>query len=119
MERFSHDNCANCGAMCCRHLIMTIAAPVTKKDIESLKWQLHFEAVKIFIQDKQWHMLVESKCRYLGADERCTQYAKRPKICRKHKPPRCEYHGFFYDTIFSFPQDLEKFFADQKYPQNT
>jgi len=93
---------------------MTISTPETKKDLESLKWQLHFETVKIFIQDKQWHLMVEGKCRYLGKDDRCTQYEKRPKICRRHNPPNCEFFGRIFDAIFATPQELELYYNEGK-----
>jgi Fe-S-cluster containining protein len=109
MPVFSHDSCKSCGAMCCRHLVIPILGPESKKDLEKLKWQLHFEAVKIFIQDKKWHMMLESKCRYLGKDERCDQYQLRPKICRRHNPPNCEFFGRVYDEIFKSPQELEEY----------
>ena len=114
MPVFSHESCENCGAMCCRHLIMTISKPESKKDLESLKWQLHFDTVKIFIQDGQWHLMVDGKCRYLGKDERCSQYAGRPKICRRHNPPRCEFFGMIYDVIFNTPYELEKYHKEGK-----
>jgi len=100
--------------MCCRHLIMTIVKPESKKDLDSLKWQLHFEAVKIFIEADKWHLMIDSKCRYLGDYERCNQYARRPKICRRHNPPRCEFFGAIYDVIFNTPEELEQYYKDGK-----
>ncbi len=114
MPTFSHESCDGCGARCCRHLVMTIGRPESKKDLESLKWQLHFDTVRIFIQDKQWHLMVEGRCRYLGHDERCTQYADRPKICRRYNPPNCEFFGSIYDAIFKTPEELEKYYKEGK-----
>lgn len=103
--------------MCCRKLVMPIAGPQSKKDLEKLKWQLHFDAVKIFIQDKAWHLMVESKCRYLGTDDRCRQYHARPKICRRHNPPNCEFFGMIYDVIFNTPEELEKYYNETQRTQ--
>ena len=112
MLTFSHESCQECGAMCCRHLVIPIPKPESRKEMDKLKWQLYFDTIQIFIQDKQWHLLVDGKCRYLGPDDRCTRYDRRPKICRHYNPPGCEFSGAFYDVLFAKPEELEKYWKE-------
>jgi len=106
--------CRNCGALCCKDLSMAIGKPANKKEIEELKWQLQFDAIKVYIRKRRWYQLVESKCMYLSRDNRCTIYDKRPDKCREHNPPDCEYFGKFYDVIFTSPDELNRYFKREK-----
>jgi uncharacterized protein len=107
-------NCRQCPATCCKNLAMSIGKPVTSKEIADLKWQLHFDTVKVYIHKHHWYQLVEGRCMYLGKDNRCTIYEKRPAICRKHNPPNCERFGDYYDTMFNTPEDLETYLINKK-----
>ena len=51
--------CAICSGMCCKNLSLIIGKPVTKPEVEDLKWQLHFDKVKVYIRSSRWHQLIE------------------------------------------------------------
>lgn len=103
-------SCAGCSAICCRNLAVEITMPRTRSEIDALKWQLHFDTVKVFIRSRRWHQLVEGACRYLTKDNLCSIYERRPDVCREHNPPDCERHGKFYDVMISDPDELEAYF---------
>ena len=101
--------CVNCSAFCCKNLAMEIGKPTNKKEIEDLKWQLHFDTVKVYIHRRKWYQWVAGKCMYLDSNDRCTIYEERPQICRKHNPPDCEHFGAFYDIMIKTPDELEAY----------
>jgi len=114
-EESDHKACLKCPAICCKSLAMTIHRPKNKKDLADLKWQLQFDSVRIYIRDRKWYLLVDGKCSYLGADDKCTCYETRPKICRMHNPPHCEFFGRYYDLMLTTPEELEGYYYPKYY----
>jgi Fe-S-cluster containining protein len=106
--------CRKCPAVCCKNLAMAIGKPKTPKEIADLKWQLHFDTVKVYVHKHHWYQLVEGRCMYLGKDNRCTIYDSRPAMCRKHNPPNCEMFGSYYDVMFHAPRDLDEYLKKTK-----
>ena len=106
--------CKKCSAVCCKNLAMEIGRPLNKSEIEDLKWQLHFDTVKVYLHKRRWYQLVEGTCRYLSKQDRCTIYETRPDKCREHNPPECEFFGKYYDTIFHNPEELVDYLKHKK-----
>ncbi|NQT94968.1 MAG: YkgJ family cysteine cluster protein [Candidatus Omnitrophica bacterium] len=106
--------CRGCAAICCRNLALAIGKPANRKEIDDLKWQLHFTRVKIYIRHHHWYQWIKSKCMYLSEDNKCIIYERRPDICRKHNPPDCEKFGKFYDIMISTPEELEAYLEAKK-----
>ncbi len=105
-----------CTAICCNDLAVQIYKPVTKAEKEDLRWHLFFEGVKVYIQNRKWHLLIHSR-RYLSKENRCTIYDKRPERCRKHNYPNCELEGSFFDVMIENPEQFDEYFAQQKAKQ--
>lgn len=106
----SKKKCADCNALCCHDLVMTIDAPTTEEELEPLMWYLHFENSYIFIYDDTWYHMIRSKCRFLSKTTKlCTNYEKRTDKCREHTPPYCERYEDWYDEIFDDPYLLEEY----------
>ena len=101
------EACNDCPAMCCHDLTIDIKKPRTNYDLGVLMWKLNYENIGIYIRNRRWHMIVKSKCQYLGEDNLCTIYEKRDDICRNHMPPNCERFGEWYDVMFTTPYELE------------
>jgi len=101
--------CLKCDSICCKNLAVGILKPETKAEIEDLKWQLHFDTVKVFIRNRRWYQLIEGKCIYLDKDSKCKIYHRRTDRCRRHNPPSCEKYGSFFDDLLSEPSDLDDF----------
>jgi Fe-S-cluster containining protein len=113
-SKVSVKGCEGCPALCCSDLEDDILRPITKDEVDNLKWELHFENTNVFIRDKRWYQLTLGKCMYLGKDNLCTIYDERSQTCRDHMPPECEYYGKIYDTLFETPDDLQKFIDKEK-----
>jgi Fe-S-cluster containining protein len=105
----TRQECNDCPALCCKNLSMRICKPVTRSEIEDLKWQLHWDTVRVYVRNNRWYQLVEGRCMYLSDDDRCLAYDDRPSICRRHNPPDCEYFGDFFDVMISTPGELESY----------
>ena len=110
----SKEECIECPSICCKNLAMAIGRPVNKQEVEELKWQLHFDTVKVYIRHRRWHLWVKGRCMYLSKNNRCKIYAQRPDMCKKHNPPSCERFGKFYDIMISTPDELEKYLELKK-----
>ena len=103
----TRKECGRCPALCCKNLSIRILRPRTKAEIEDLKWQLHFDTVRVYIRNNRWYELVEGRCMYLTEDNRCEVYPDRPDVCRRHNPPECEFFGKYYDIMIETPDQLE------------
>lgn len=106
--------CANCGARCCRDLVIPIEKPKTPGEMEDLKWELQYDTVCIFIRSHRWYRLIEGRCMYLDRNNRCKIYQRRPRRCRELGPPECERFGRFYEELFTTPQQLEAYLVRRK-----
>ncbi len=65
----------------------------------------------MFVEDGDWYICFQSKCRYLDGDNKCTIYDRRPRICRGYKTNNCEFtgEGEAYDMKFKKPEDIEEY----------
>lgn len=106
--------CDQCAALCCRYFALPIDNPTTRKDIDDIRWYLIHEHVVVFIDKKQWHVGILTKCKHLQPDNRCGIYETRPRICRSYSTDNCDWHGGEYDfekLFLSADQLLE--YADE------
>src|SRR5688500_14258599 len=83
--------CEHCPAKCCRYFALPIDEPSEYTDYEFIRWFLLHEHATVFVEDGTWYLLVHTKCKHLGADNRCGIYATRPQICRDYSTENCEY----------------------------
>jgi Fe-S-cluster containining protein len=87
-----HPNCARCMAVCCHYVSQEIDAPTTAKDFDVFRWYLMHPGVRLYVDgNSDWFLQFESRCRFLGDDNLCTIYDKRPQICRDLSPEKCEF----------------------------
>ena len=113
--RVEKDYCLEkCPSECCKDLTIQILKPRNREEVEDLKWQLQFDTVRVYLLRKRWYMLVKGRCMYLGSDNRCRIYDKRPERCRRHNPPGCERFGRYYDVMLNTPEDLERHLGREK-----
>ncbi|VAX16569.1 hypothetical protein MNBD_NITROSPINAE02-2147 [hydrothermal vent metagenome] len=113
-KQMTEAGCEGCPALCCSDLEESILRPTTNQDVENLRWQLHFESMKVFIRNSRWYLLTLGRCMYLGDDNFCTIYEKRHSTCREHMPPDCERYGEIYDVVFDTPDDLTRYIEKEK-----
>lgn len=108
---YDHPKCESCNAACCRYIALEIDEPEDAEDIDNMRWYLAHQKVSIYIQDDQWHLCVDVRCKYLDSDDRCTIHADRPNVCREHSPEECE----FQNEEFELEQEFRSWDALKAY----
>jgi Fe-S-cluster containining protein len=104
--------CEQCAAACCRYIALPIDKPRTARDYDDIRWYVMHQGVSVFVEDGDWYCQFQTRCRSLGADNRCTIYQARPEICREYEPGNCDYAGgtYGYDHYFTHPRQIEEFY---------
>jgi Fe-S-cluster containining protein len=102
--------CDYCPAKCCRYFALPIETPTTRKDFEFIRWYLLHDRASIFTEEEDWYLLVHTKCKHLGDDNRCGIYATRPQICRDYTTDACEYDDdWTYEHYFETPEQIQEY----------
>lgn len=86
-----NGQCLRCGAKCCNYFALPLDEPEDKKDFDDIRWFLLHEGVSVFVEDGDWYILIERRCKALTTDNLCEVYDSRPRICRKYKDEECEF----------------------------
>jgi Fe-S-cluster containining protein len=102
--------CDFCPAKCCRYFALPIETPEKRKDFEFIRWYLLHERASIFTEDEDWYLLVHTRCKHLGEDNRCGIYSTRPQICRDYSTDNCEYDDeWCYERYFETPEQIHEY----------
>jgi hypothetical protein len=81
------EKCSKCDAHCCRHVAVQIGKPVTKKEIDQVRWYLLHENVWVSIDHEgDWLLEFRTPCRKI-VNNQCGDYENRPVICRDYPGP--------------------------------
>jgi uncharacterized protein len=113
-SRHDTDKCLNCRpAKCCSYMSMEIDAPDDLSDYENMLWYIAHQNIHLYVVDDEWFLNVLNKCNFLGENNMCQIYDRRPSICREHSVEGCEYgadfEDFGYDHYFSTFAELEDY----------
>ena len=112
--------CEHCTAACCHYLALPLDKPDTRRDFDDIRWYLMHEGVIVFVEEGDWYVQIQTKCRNLRPDFKCGVYETRPAICREYKAEDCDYVGgdYKYDLVFTEPEQIvayaSKHFAKQR-----
>ena len=114
------DQCEICDALCCKYIGVPLDDPETWGEFSDLEWFLHHEGISIYVEDDDWYMNIETRCKMLDEKNQCKIYDKRPRICRNHKHDECEFDGrpYEFDIHFHTADELRKYankFMREKY----
>lgn len=103
--------CEHCTAACCRYLALPIDTPETHADFDDLRWYLLHEGVSVFVEDGEWFICMQTACRHLLADNRCSIYQTRPNICRNYTAENCDYHSgdYGWEHHFTSPEHIREY----------
>ena len=105
-------NCEECDGKCCKYVALEIDVPKTKKDFENIKWYVCHKNVNVFVDDNgDWYIEFLTPCEFLGEDNKCEIYNKRPKICRQYSQDECLFNNENYTEKHTFKKikDVEKY----------
>jgi uncharacterized protein len=103
--------CHRCPAACCRYIALPFDEPKSAEAFEEIRWFLMHEGVTVFVTDGQWYVSMQTHCRHLDAQSRCTIYARRPLICRQYSSDGCDYRGgdYGYKLFFTHPEQIAEY----------
>jgi len=113
--------CVECGARCCKYFCFEVDTPDSYEEFEDVRWYLCHEGVTVHVEDGDWYIAIENRCRKLGADDRCVAYEDRPLICRTYPTDKCDFTDgdYDYDILFRTPEAVEayarKALGDEKF----
>jgi len=94
--------CEHCLAACCRYIALPLDKPTTVRDFDDIRWYLMHQGISVFVEEGDWYVQFQTRCKNLGMDNRCEIYDSRPQICRTYEPGECDYAGgtYGYDNLF-------------------
>jgi Fe-S-cluster containining protein len=100
--------CERCSGLCCRYFALPIETPEDRDDYDDIRWYLCHEGTSVFVEDGDWYINIQNKCKYLSEKTyKCTNYEKRPKICRKYTTDDCDLVEGEYDYELHFTDDKQ------------
>ena len=99
-------------ALCCRYTAVATHTPRERLDYELIRWYLVHSGISVYIDEGEWHVYVEARCRYLSSAHRCSMYSRRPTICAEYGTHECERHTDEADPDISFDtvEEFERYF---------
>jgi Fe-S-cluster containining protein len=102
--------CTHCPAKCCHYFALPIETPTEWADFEFIRWFLFHDRATVFIEGRDWYLLVYTKCKHLRDDNLCSIYDDRPQICRDYDTVDCEYEDdWVYDHYFETSEQVEEY----------
>lgn len=110
MAEPTHD-CTRCGARCCNYFCFEIDEPDDFDEFENIRWFLCHEGVSVHVDDGDWFISLNNRCKMLDAENLCRMYFDRPMICREYDPSDCDHTpgGYGYDEEFNTPEEIEAY----------
>ncbi len=107
--------CEHCAGACCRYLAIPLDVPEDRRDFDDIRWYLMHEGISVFVEEGDWYVQMQTRCKNLQADNLCGVYESRPSICREYKAQDCDYSGgqFGYDHLFTHPEQLESYYQEE------
>jgi len=103
--------CIACGAKCCKYFCFEIDEPEDYAEFENIRWFLCHEGISVHIDEGDWFISIDNRCKMLTPDNRCGIYEDRPLICRQYKMENCDEvpGGYDYDMEFHTPEQIERY----------
>ena len=97
--------CLTC-ALCCTYIAVEIDEPDTVRGATEILWYLYHENTSIYVEDDEWLLQFEPRCRNLGDDHKCSIYEQRPQVCREFDEKACEVNADEVGQTFISPQQF-------------
>jgi Fe-S-cluster containining protein len=95
--------CTSCG-LCCTYVVVDIDAPTTLDAASTALWYLYHPGMSLYTADGEWMLQFDTRCKFLGADNRCGIYEQRPRVCRDFDERECEVNSEDVGLSFYEPQ---------------
>jgi Fe-S-cluster containining protein len=107
--------CEHCTAACCRYIALPLDKPRSARDYDDLRWYLMHQGVSVFVEEGDWYIQFQTRCKNLRLDNLCGVYETRPAICAEYEPGDCDYSGgsYGYDHLFTHPEQVAEFYRQK------
>jgi len=107
--------CEHCSAACCRYIALPLDKPRSARDYDDIRWYLMHQGVSVFVEDGDWYVQFQARCKNLQPDNLCGIYDRRPAICREYEPGDCDYSGgaYGYEHWFTHPEQVAEFYRNK------
>jgi len=109
-------DCKKCG-VCCSYIMVDLKEPKNKEEYDFIRWYLLHKNVVVYISNEdEWSIEFITPCKWLGSENTCTNYDKRPEICRKYHPEQCDKHigpDKEFKHIFRTPEEFMDFIKNK------
>ena len=84
------DLCAGC-VKCCTYVSVEVDAPRSAWEYDQWIWALHHQGIEILLErPEKWFLHIETRCRKLNDQGRCSIHGRHPVLCREYDPRSCE-----------------------------
>lgn len=105
------ESCRKCIAKCCEYFCFEIDEPDTYEEFDDIRWYLCHEGISVHIDEGEWYISIENRCKMLHKDNKCAIYGERPLICRTYDPATCDDtdRDYGYDEEFLTPEEIERY----------
>lgn len=103
--------CKGCPGSCCKYIVIELDTPRSKKDFEEIRWFVTHKNVLVYVEeDGTWNVEFTTPCEFLGKNNLCTIYEKRPEICKKYDHEECTFHNKHIEKhLFRTLGEIDKF----------
>lgn len=89
----AHENadlCSGC-VKCCTYITVEIDPPRAAWEYDQWIWALHHRTIQLFVErPERWLLHIDTVCRQLDPQGRCSIYGRHPVLCREYDPRSCE-----------------------------
>ena len=103
--------CRQCGAKCCTYFCFQIDEPDSYEEFDDVRWYLNHEGISVHIDEGDWYISIENRCKMLAEDGSCLIYSDRPLICRKYDTDKCDFVSgdYGYEELFLTGEQLDAY----------
>ncbi len=103
-----------CQARCCKYVTVKIDAPRYKCDIDEIRWFLAHESLAIVIESRLWYLQFDTRCKFLGESNLCSNYENRFDVCREYDVNNCEGTDGEPPIVFRTVEEFDAFIERRK-----
>jgi Fe-S-cluster containining protein len=84
------DLCHGC-VKCCTYITVEIDPPRSAWEYDQWIWALHHASIQLYVErPERWFLHIDTVCKQLSAEGRCSIYGRHPVLCRSYDPRSCE-----------------------------
>jgi len=100
--KITSRTCEKCNGKCCKYVAIEIDTPENLEDFENIRWYVAHKNIQVYVdEDDKWNIEFLTPCEFLGENNLCGIYEKRPEICKEYNQDECLFYND-YEEKFTF-----------------